>query len=370
MLRHSGDGTTTFGGLWLAWTCNEGYFAKMAPCHVIWRRKVTKQDVSGELAGGVSWSWRNSLLGWFSMRRFIIGEGWRKGAWGASVIAFLWNTTGLETSERDGAIVCYSQACGRKRGVHEERGVWAHFWSDESPALSFEPGARCADAKARLCWLSEKLEGSLEGLEFEERKFWTEVTAEAPYPDMQQWITPGAVWEGGERGEVLPTALKSIKRTQPPPQPAGWHRCDDDTLARWESDCFRFPPYHYLSRFLFWEGSKWRLANSREKEMLLGYGFDHTVLCYSASKIKQSKQKFEDERLSLLGDSFSIYSFCIVAAALCKNFLPSTKLSAFGKSYGDGSGYGGSHSHEVWTQTWSFIWGLERFGTFYPQRAQ
>lgn len=178
--------------------------------------------------------------------------------------------------------------------------------------------------RPRLCWLSEKLEGSLEGLEFEERKFWTEVTAEAPYPDMQQWITPGAVWEGGERGEVLPTALKSIKRTQPPPQPAGWHRCDDDTLARWESDCFRFPPYHYLSRFLFWEGSKWRLANSREKEMLLGYGFDHTVLCYSASKIKQSKQKFEDERLSLLGDSFSIYSFCIVAAALCKNFLPST----------------------------------------------
>ena len=175
--------------------------------------------------------------------------------------------------------------------------------------------------RPRLCWCSEEVEGAVEGISFRHEEFWTVVEAKAPYPTMEQWLTPGVVWEGGEQGYILPTALKSIKRTRPPPRPAGIQRCDRDTLARWQSDSYRFPPYHYLERFVFWQGPKWRLANSREKELLLGYGSGHTELCYSASKIKQSKVAYEDERLSLLGDSFSIYSFCIIAAAFCKKFI-------------------------------------------------
>ena len=175
--------------------------------------------------------------------------------------------------------------------------------------------------RPRLSWCSEKVEGTLCGLSSKDGQHWTEVEAVADYPEMEDWISDGYDWPGGREGYTLPTALKSIKRRRPPPAPAGYARCDEDTLARWTADEFRFPPYHYLSRFLFWKGKKWRLANSEEKERLLGYGNGHTELCYSASVIKQSYEQYEDERLSLLGDSFSILSFVIPAAALCKKFL-------------------------------------------------
>ena len=70
----------------------------------------------------------------------------------------------------------------------------------------------CADAvpmqRPRLCWCSEQLEGSIDGLEFTEKEFWTEVCAAAPYPAMEDWIEPGYVWNGGLDGYVLPTAPK------------------------------------------------------------------------------------------------------------------------------------------------------------------
>ena len=189
----------------------------------------------------------------------------------------------------------------------------------------------CADAvpmqRPRLCWTSECLEGCLGGITFSEEQYWVTVSAPAAYPQQADWITEGAWWPGGDEGYTLPTALKSIERKRPPPAPAGIHRCDTDTLARWTSDSYRFPPYHYLPRFIFWTDDKWRLANSSEKELLLGYGFNHTKLCFSASKIKSSGQKYEDERLCLLGDSFSVFSFIIPAAALCKHLLPTLQYS-------------------------------------------
>lgn len=183
----------------------------------------------------------------------------------------------------------------------------------------------CGDSvpmnRARLAWVSESLEGCMDGLQFLPGEHWVSIKAEVEYPEVEQWISPGAEWPGYEMGFLLPTALKSIKRRRPPPSAAGIKRCNMETLARWESDEYRFPPYHYMDRFLFWKGQQWRLANASEKEILLGYGAGHTELCYSASKIKQSKIAFEDERLSLLGDSFSIFSFVIVAAGLCRRFL-------------------------------------------------
>ena len=113
---------------------------------------------------------------------------------------------------------------------------------------------------------SECLEGCLGGITFSEEQYWVTVSAPATYPQQADWITEGAWWPGGEEGYTLPTALKSIERKRPPPAPAGIHRCDTDTLARWTSDSYRFPPYHYLPRFIFWTDDKWRLANSSEKE--------------------------------------------------------------------------------------------------------
>ncbi len=42
----------------------------------------------------------------------------------------------------------------------------------------------------------------------------------------------------------------------------------------------------------------------------------------AASEAKQNETLFSDKRHSLLGGSFSIFSFVIFAVACCKNFLP------------------------------------------------
>lgn len=193
--------------------------------------------------------------------------------------------------------------------------------------------------RPRLCWTSEEIEGSMAGLTFVEKEYWTEVTADGAWPDIQQWITPGYEWPGSEQEHMLPTAMKSIPRQRPPPKPAGLNRCDWPTQQRWQADRYRFPPYHYQERFLFWRDGCWRLCNSSEKELLLGYGWGHTEVCYNASTIKSSKQQYEDERLSLLGDSFSIFSFCIPGAALCKMFLPKFHYSHLGLRMGMAPGY-------------------------------
>ena len=176
--------------------------------------------------------------------------------------------------------------------------------------------------RPRLCWCSESLEEAVLGLEFEDESHWRRVYAKAPYPDLQQWMAEQTSWPGGAEGHVLPTAMKAIVRTRPPSKPAGLSRTDSATRQRWEADQFRYPPYQYSSQFVFWRHGKWRLANSGDREVLLGYGWGHTELALSASEIKQGRTNYEDVRCSLLGDSFSIYSFVIPGAAMAHEFLP------------------------------------------------
>ena len=118
----------------------------------------------------------------------------------------------------------------------------------------------CADAvpmnRPRLCWTSESLDRAVDGLEISEEEFWYDIKAQGPYPEPSQWMEPGVYWEGALTGEVLPTAMRAIIRHQPPPAPAGLSRCDSNALARWAAEHYKFPPYHYLSRFVFWERSE------------------------------------------------------------------------------------------------------------------
>ena len=193
--------------------------------------------------------------------------------------------------------------------------------------------------RPRLCWTSEDLEGAVQGITFEEERHWRTVHAPANYPCQEDWITPGSTWPGGCDGEALPTAMKAIPRNAPPWRPAGISRCDEDTIARWEADQHRYPPYQYLPQFIFWKGHSWRLANSSERELLLGYGYEHTKLAMSASDQKKSAKEFEDLRCSLLGDSFSVPSFCIVAAALCKRYIPTITYSHLCSRMGMAPGY-------------------------------
>ncbi len=184
---------------------------------------------------------------------------------------------------------------------------------------------QCSDAvpvsRPRFCWTNQSLDG-LPGISIVKKEYYFEVTAEAPYPSLSQWTREDSEWPGGKTGAILPTCMKSIKRQRAPPRPAGIARTDEDCRGRWEADCFRYPPYQYKSEYVFWSASGWRLAEASERELLHGYGFGNTSLCLSASDIKKDPQAYEDHRCTLLGDSFSIYSFVLFAWAACFEVLP------------------------------------------------
>ena len=185
--------------------------------------------------------------------------------------------------------------------------------------------------RPRLCWCTEDLEGALGGVFAEDQEYWTRIYAENPYPCQDAWLTSGREWPGGDNGHTFPICMKAIVREQPPVKPAGIDRCCPGAIGRWTADRFRYPPDQYRDQFVLWHSEKgtWRLLNSSERELLMGYGYLHTRLCMSESEAKQSRQRLEDERCSLVGDSFSIYSFVIAAAAaaVCSPFFSKVAFS-------------------------------------------
>ena len=193
--------------------------------------------------------------------------------------------------------------------------------------------------RPRFCWTSEQVEGHFADVTVEQKRYWREVTAKAPYPEVHQWLTEGYRWEGGSTGTIFPTCLKSIPRRVPPPRPAGLQKCDRDTRKRWEEDSFRYPPYQYQSQYIITNKDAWRLINAEEKELLLGYGFKHTALAWSASQIKQNRVGYSDTRHRLLGDSFSIYSFVVIAAIMSQHWIPQVAYEHLAKRMGMAPGF-------------------------------
>ena len=187
-------------------------------------------------------------------------------------------------------------------------------------------GLDCVDAvplrRPRFCWTTEVIEGVIPGVVVESKSYWRQVQAQAEYPKTEQWIDPGFHWNGDGRDIVFPTCMRSIPRQAPPPKPAGLEKCSETTVQRWREDSFRYPPYQYQSQYLLCSDASWRLLNANEKELLLCYGWQHTKTAWSASRIKQNKVGYSDVRNSLLGDSFSIFSFVILAVVCSKRFLP------------------------------------------------
>ena len=183
----------------------------------------------------------------------------------------------------------------------------------------------CADCvpihRPRLCWTSETWEGIFTDIYFEEKRCWVEAHCLVEYPQLEDWITPGWEWTGYHDHVILPTAMRSVPKDHPPPFPAGYGQCGADTLQRWQADAYRFPPYQYKAKYIFTKGNKWRRVDASEKDLLLGYGWGHTELCMSASKIKQSYTKYEDCRQALLGDAFAMGSFALAAAGLSQRFM-------------------------------------------------
>eukprot|EP00435_Cladocopium_sp_Y103_P032597 s3595_g8.t1 len=115
--------------------------------------------------------------------------------------------------------------------------------------------------------------------------------------------------QSSDASPISPPVLLDRFRTPSSPWfcDAGLARCDEDTVGRWEADSFAYPPYQYKSQYILWKGDKLRLLSAQERELLHGYGFDHTALALPASEIKRNPQEYENLRCSLIGDSFSMY---------------------------------------------------------------
>ena len=201
-----------------------------------------------------------------------------------------------------------------------------------------DPKEQVPNSRPRYCWTTMNME-NLDGLHITEKPGYKEVWVAGEWPAPAQWLTPG--WEQAAPGVIYPTFMKAIRRERPPPRPAGIERTDAGTRCRWESEAFRFPPYQYKSQYVVYNpAGEGRLLNADERELLMGYGRSHTMLCMSASEAKGQPTSFEDERCSLVGDSFSIWSFVLFAgAAVAKYtgiFKPDLLFSRMGLPPGAG----------------------------------
>lgn len=136
------------------------------------------------------------------------------------------------------------------------------------------------------------------------------------------WVDEG--WLQWAPGTTYPTCMRAIVRDRPPVRPVGFGRCAEHELLRWRQDRFRFPPYHYKDVYMLYQidSSRVRYMSSRERETLMGYGPGHTYPAFSASAAKGSPSGYEDERMSLVGDSFPANTFWLFAAEAVREWIP------------------------------------------------
>ena len=192
----------------------------------------------------------------------------------------------------------------------------------ETQPIKFDPSDCMPFSRPRFAWISEPL-FEMEGISLVEEQDYVRAYVTATCPSTSQWIRPNWSWPAEAEGAKFPTFMKSIKRLRPPPRPAGLERAGPCTRQRWQQDCFRYPPYQYAPNFLLVHPSKPpRVLDSSERELLLGFGAQHTASCMSASEMKKSMERYEDVRKSLCGDSFAMISFALVGAVLCQELAP------------------------------------------------
>lgn len=94
----------------------------------------------------------------------------------------------------------------------------------------------------------------------------------------------------------------------------GYGRCSEECLARWASSDYKFPPYQFKEQYILWDSKlhQARLLSANERERLLGYGSGHTLVCYSASEVKQNKTRFEESANHFWVTPFLFYHLLIL----------------------------------------------------------
>ena len=176
-----------------------------------------------------------------------------------------------------------------------------------------DPSAQVPMSRPRFCWTDVEIFETDEICLTEEPGY-VRMDVAGSWPAANTWLDEKSTQM--DPTTIYPTCMKSIPRAAPPSRPAGLERTSAEAQERWFSDDYRYPPYQYKDQYLIFDErlGRCRLLNSLERERLMGYGSHHTFLALSASEAKSNKTRFEDERCSLLGDGFSIYSFMVIAA--------------------------------------------------------
>ena len=120
--------------------------------------------------------------------------------------------------------------------------------------------------------------------------------------DPKDFLEPGCVKTSEE---PFPTFTTSRPRSWPGRRPAGLEELKPEEKAVWEKDKFRFPPYQYSHRLLVKEGSGVRrIPSIQERETIMGFPRNYTVHCMP--KQQQGSEAHEDERKSLIGNSWNV----------------------------------------------------------------
>ena len=120
--------------------------------------------------------------------------------------------------------------------------------------------------------------------------------------DPKDFLEPGCV-KASE--EPFPTFTTSRPRSWPGRRPAGLEELKPEEKAAWEKDKFRFPPYQYSHRLLVKEGNGvCRIPSIQERETIMGFPRNYTVHCMP--KQQQGSEAHEDERKSLIGNSWNV----------------------------------------------------------------
>ena len=202
-----------------------------------------------------------------------------------------------------------------------------------------DPTAQVPMSRPRFSWTNVTLDET-EEISLIPKSGYIEVLLVGEWPSADQWLDPGC--EQIDPRAIYPTFMKAIVRNRPPFQPAGIQRTDWATQQRWREHQFRYPPYQYREEYLIYDSNLGhaRVLNANERERLMGYGSGHTKLAYSASAAKLSPSLFEDERCSLIGDSFAISSFMIFAATAVKRWTGTVDVTQMNHRLGLPPGLG------------------------------
>ena len=105
--------------------------------------------------------------------------------------------------------------------------------------------------------------------------------------------------------ELFPTFTTSRPRSHPGRRPAGLERLTPEERQDWEDDAYRFPLYQYQRKLSITDSNgRHRLPNIRERETIMGFPKDYSLQCMS--KQFHGQPKHEDERKSLIGNSWNV----------------------------------------------------------------